>query len=75
MDSATAPPRLNEANGRQLALGESVGLTTRFANTLYQNMFIVAERLAVDVIIGSDFMNRHVEEILCNEQRVRFRYG
>lgn len=67
--------RLNDANGRPLALGESTWLPIRFANSLYRVKFIVADRLAVEVIIGTAFLNRHLLAILCTQQRIRFRDG
>lgn len=47
-------------------------LTGRFANTLYLVKFIIEERLAGDAIIATDFLNRHVFEILCTQQRMIF---
>lgn len=62
-----APPRLNDANGRPLALSESVLMTVRFGNTMYRVGFIVADRLVVEVLIGTTSLNHHLITILCTE--------
>lgn len=41
---------------------------------MYQAKFIVSERLAVDSIIGTSFMNHHVKEVMCQEQVVRLKW-
>lgn len=58
-----------------MALGETIWLTTRFGNTLYRLQFIFADRLAVEVLIGKAFLNKHVIAILCTEQNIRFSNG
>lgn len=50
-----------------------VWLTIRFGNTRYIVTFAVDERLEVDVIIGTAFMNEQVIPIRCREQVVQFR--
>lgn len=61
IDCTTAPPKLNDAKDRKVALSETVWLTVRFANTLYIVRFRVADRLAVEVLIGTAFLNKHVK--------------
>lgn len=53
VDYDAISPRISDANGNQLSLRESVWLTVRFGNTKFKFKFIVAERIAVDVIIGT----------------------
>lgn len=67
--------RLNDAARSSPALGESVWLTVRFGNTLHGVRFIVADRLAVKVLIGTAILNRHVIDILFTKQKMRFRHG
>ena len=37
---------------------------------MYRIAFLVAERLAVSVIIGTSFMNRHVRGIICMDGEI-----
>lgn len=48
-------------------------MTARFPSMLYRVKCIIAERLNVDVIIDTSFLNLHVVLIFCTEQRIRFR--
>lgn len=66
---------MRDTNGHPLSLGQSFSLTVRFSNTLYQLKFLVAERVAIDVIIGAAFINHYVLVILCTEQRIGFKKG
>lgn len=56
--------RLNDVNGRPLSLRESTWLAVRFSNYMYHIKFIVANRISVEVIIGTAFLNLHVLDIL-----------
>ena len=38
---------------------------------MYRVSFLVAERLAVSVIIGTAFMNRHVRGIMCMDGEIK----
>ena len=64
-------PRLGDANGRPLRLLGEITLRIRFGNTTYRVPFIVADKLAVNFIIGSRFMNRYFEAIECWKQMIR----
>lgn len=75
VDRKASPPRVKDASGRPLDLGESVWIPVRLANTLYREKFTIASRLVVEVIIDTEFLNGHVLAILCTEQRIRFRSG
>lgn len=75
VDQKARPPRLSDAYGRPLGLGQSVWLTVRLADTLYRVNAIVVERIAVEVIIGSEVLNHKVLAILCIEQWIRFKNG
>lgn len=75
IDFTTAAQTLNDANSHPLTLGESVWLTVRSGNTLYRLRFIVVDRITVEVLTGTEFLNEHVIDILCTEQKIRFRNG
>lgn len=66
---------MNDANGRHFELAESVWLTVRFSNHLYCVKFIIGRLLAVEVIIGTEFINQHVLAISYTQQRIIFRNG
>ena len=68
-------PRLGDANGRQLRLLGEITLRIRFGNTTYRAPFIVADKLAVNVIIGTRFMNRYVDAIEFRTQTIRLFRG
>ena len=68
-------PRLGGANGRPLRLFGEITLRIRFGNTTYRVPFIVADKLAVKVIIGTRFMNRYVDAIECRTQTIRLFRG
>ena len=57
-------PALGDANGNRLHLLDKVVLRVRFVSARYRVSFLVAERLAVSVIVGTPFMNRHVRGIM-----------
>ena len=67
------PPALGDANGRPLRVGGVVRLFVRLGNTFFQTTFVVVERLAVEVILGTSFMNRNVKSIECMRKRIRLR--
>ena len=46
-----------------------------FGNTTYRVPFIVAEKLAVEVIVGTRFMNRYVTAIECRGQTIWLHRG
>ena len=64
-------PALGDANGNRLRLLGKVVLRVRFGSAMYRIAFLVAERLAVSVIIGTSFMNRHVRGIMCMDGEIR----
>ena len=47
-------------------------LRVRLGSAVYQFTFLVADTLAVPVIIGTCFMTKHVISIRCIEQYVQF---
>ena len=53
LDKDATMPRLGDANGRPLPLLGEITLRIRFGNTTYRVPFIVADKLAVNVIIGN----------------------
>ena len=65
LDKDATMPRLGEANGRPLRIFGEITLRIRFGNTTYRVPFIVADKLAVNVLIGTRFMNRYVGAIEC----------
>ena len=64
-------PRLGDPNGRPLRLFGVALIRARLGNSLFHMPFVVANSLAVDVIIGTRFMNRHVDAIECRRQYVK----
>ena len=71
----TVLPTLGDANGRTLRLLGEIVLRIRFGNTAYRVPFNVAEKLAVEVIVGTRFMNRYVDSIECRNQTIRLTRG
>ena len=64
-------PKFGDANRRPLRpLGE-ITLRIPFGNTTYRVLFIVADKLAVNVIRGTRFRSRYVEAIECRTQTIR----
>lgn len=47
-----------------------VQITTRLGNLIYGVPYLMMESVAVDVILGTDFMNEHVNHICCREQLI-----
>ena len=68
-------PRLGDANGRPLRLLGVALIRASFGNSLFHLPFVVADSLAVDVIIGTRFMNQHVDAIECRRQCVKIHRG
>jgi len=68
-------PALGDANGKRLPIDGAVSLRLRLGNTLFRAKFFVAPTLAVPVIVGTAFMNRHVEAIRCRRQVVELFRG
>ena len=75
LDKDVTMPRLGDANGRPLRLFGQITLRIRFGNTAYRVPFIVADKLAVKVIIGTRFMNRYIDAIECLTQTIRLFRG
>lgn len=68
-------PRLGDANSNALNLDAMVHLTICLGNTLYRVPFLEEERLAVDVILETAFMNKHVQHICCRDQVIDLHRG
>ena len=68
-------PRLGDANGRPLRLLGVALIRARFGNSLFHMPFVVADSLAVDVIIGTRFMNQHVDANECRRKCVKLHRG
>ena len=64
---------MGDANGQPLRVGGAVKLYVRLGDAMYSTAFVIVEHLAVDVILGTTFMNRNVKSIECMRQRIRFR--
>ena len=71
----TVLPTLGDANGRPFRLLGEIVLRIRFGNTTYRVPFIVADKLAVEVIVVTRFMNRYVDAIECRNQTIRLNRG
>ena len=70
-----AVPRLCDANGRPLRHVAVVLIRVCFGNSMLHLPFVVSDSLAVDVIIGTRFMNHHVDAIECRRQCVKLHRG
>ena len=68
-------PTLGDANRRPLRFLGEIVLRLRFGNTTYRVPFIVAEKLGVEVIVGTRFMNRYVTAIVCRSQTIGLHVG
>ena len=71
IEDAYIPP-LGDANGKPIALLGKVMLRVRLSSAVYQVTFLVADTVAVPVIIGTCFMTKHVISIRCIDQYVQF---
>jgi len=67
-----ALPELGDAGGHRIKLTHEVILRVRFGNSLYRVAFLVAEKLSVPTILGTQFANRHVDAIRCIRGVVEF---
>ena len=61
-------PAIGDANGNPLKLMGKIFLRVRLGSATYRVLFVVAEHLAVSLIIGTSFMNRNVKGIMCMDQ-------
>ena len=61
-------PAFGDANGNPLKLMGKIVLRVRLGSATYRVLFVVAEHLAVSMIIGTSFMNRNVKGIMCMDQ-------
>ena len=68
-------PRLGDANGGPLRLLGVALIRARFGNSLFHMPFVVADSLALEVIIGTRFMNQHVDAIECRRKCVKLHRG
>ena len=75
MIDGAVTPKLGDANGHALKIEAMVHLTTRIGNSIYRVPFLKVESLAVDVILGTAFMNEHVDHICCREQLIDLHNG
>lgn len=66
-------PRLAGANSDPLRLSAVVCLAVRLGNNLYRLLFVVAGSLAVDLILGTAFIDTHMKSIVLDTQRLEFR--
>ena len=69
---STDLPALGDAGGHALNTLHEVLLRVRFGNALYRVSFLVVEKLAVPVVLGTQFTNRHVDAIRCIRGKVEF---
>ena len=75
LDRDATMPRPGDANGRPLRLLGQITLRIRFGNTSYRLSFIVADKLAVNFIMGTRFMKRYFDAIECRTQTIRLFRG
>ena len=70
-----ATTRLAGANSNPLMLSNIVRLAVRLRNTTYRITFVVADQLAVPVLLGTAFMDTHVRSIDIEAQNPELRQG
>ena len=68
-------PKLGDANGNLIHIEAVVHLSVRLGNAIYRVPFLVAEQLAVAALLGTSFMNRHVDHICCRSQEIDLHQG
>ena len=68
-------PRLAGANRNPLKLSAVVRLAVRLRNTTFRIPFVVADQLAVPVLLGTAFIDTHVRSIDVEAQRLELRQG
>lgn len=56
-------PSLTDADESPLSLLGVVSLEIRFRNTAYRAHFVIADRLAVNVLVGTRFLKAHLKTI------------
>ena len=71
----TKLPELGEANGNLIQIEAVVHLSVRIGNTIYRVPFLIAEQLAVAALLGTSFINNHVDHIGCRSQEIDFHQG
>ena len=68
-------PRVTDASRNSMTLSGMVKLHVRLGDFTTQAPFLVASNLAVDAILGTTFIDKHVRSILPRERRVVLRHG
>ena len=68
-------PRIHDANNRQLRVEGVVNLHLDIGGQSLRTHFLVCRDLAVPVILGCSFIQRFVQAILPQENKVVLRYG
>ena len=63
---------LCDASGHVLRTACEVLLCVRFGKTLYRVTFVVVDKLSCPVLLGTRFLNRHVDAIHCRKGIVQF---
>lgn len=80
MDSVTCDCTKNflpdeNANEKIAHILSAVILSITFESAIHKSVFLVVNRFSVDVLIGTSFINLHVNSILCIDQQVEFTNG
>lgn len=75
VDPKATLPRLAGADHHPLRLTALVHLAVRLANKVYRLPFVVVDSLAVEVLIGTAFIDRHVRNIAIDKQRLNLMRG
>ena len=74
IQSARSPPLIDASNRSMKALGE-LKLYVRIGEFVVRVPFLVVTNLAVDCIIGTTFLDRHVKAILPPQRKVLFHHA
>jgi len=75
MDTTREIVNLRGAGGHRLKVRGLATLTVKIGNTVVRQPFIVVDALGADAILGTTFIDEHIEALWIRKRRVIFRNG
>ena len=70
LEPVVEDPNLGDANGRPLQFSSMIRLSLRLGNRSYRIPFFVADRFAVDVLLGTSFHDNYIKSIECMDSKI-----
>ena len=70
MIEGAATFKRGDANGHALKIEAMAHLTTRLGNSIYRVPYLMVGSLVLDVILGTAFMDEHIDYIYCREHMI-----